>query len=119
VVCRCVDQTSGCAQISPFCAFAAGPRLSATPRRTTPLSPASSATRRSHTRCCCMPRWLATTSTSPGGQRRGDLARRAAAAWSPARRPPLPGRVLGTWGGRNPAPRPPALAAAVAARGGL
>ena len=30
------------------------------------LSPASSASRRSHTRRCCMPRWHATTNTSPG-----------------------------------------------------
>ena len=54
----------------------------------------------------------------PGGQRPGDLADRAAAARPPARRPPLPARVLGTRGGGNPAPRPPALPAAVAARAG-
>jgi len=30
------------------------------------LSPASSASRQSHTRRCCMPRWPATTNTSPG-----------------------------------------------------
>src|SRR5580693_8824480 len=55
----------------------------------------------------------------PRGQRRGDLAHRAAAARPPAPRPPLPARILGTRRGGNPAPRPPALAAAVAARGGL
>ena len=51
----------------------------------------------------------------PGGQRRGDLAHCAAAARPPAGRPPLPGRILGSRGGGSPGPRPPTLAAAVAA----
>jgi hypothetical protein len=38
----------------------------------------------------------------PGGQRRGDLGHRAAAARPPAPRPSLPARVLGTRGGGNP-----------------
>ena len=36
------------------------------PSTWTPLSPASWASRPSRTRCCCMPRWSATTNTSPG-----------------------------------------------------
>ena len=49
-------------------------------------------------------------------QRRGDLAHRAAAARPPARRPPLPARILGTRRRGDPGPRSSALAAAVAAR---
>jgi hypothetical protein len=68
---------------------------------------------------------------SPTGQLQvaGELQRQGAealaASWRDllarigARRPYLPARVLGTRGGGNPAPRPSALAAAVAAGGGL
>ena len=52
----------------------------------------------------------------PAGQRRGDLAHRAAAARPPARRPLLPARILGTRRRGGPGPRSSALAAAVAAR---
>jgi hypothetical protein len=54
-----------------------------------------------------------------GGQRRGDLAHRAAAARPPARRPPLPAGIMGTRRRGNPGPRSAPLAAAMAARGPL
>ena len=85
----------------------------------TPRSPASWANRRSRTSACCTPRSPATISSSPertASRRPGALCSRCSTTRPTSA---LSVRILGARGGGSPGPRPPALAAAVAAHGEL